>query len=159
LFYREICTSDTPIPIHEFLFGAWSKKETPPFYEILDYMTIPKNVQLFYPGLMSFIEKSGVEYIKVTIEFQGGVRDIRTIEDELRCAGLFYGDPNQSQIELPFDLILEKTQEICTSFSDDLYRKPSKKDTWLSGMDSEQKMNILKSLAIFDATYHGVQEI
>ena len=51
----EICTSIAPIPIHKFLFRAWNKKEKHPLYGIPDYMTIPKNVQLYFPDLINFI--------------------------------------------------------------------------------------------------------
>jgi hypothetical protein len=158
LVYWETCTSDAAIPIHEFLFRSWTKKEKQPFYGMPSCMTIPKNVQLFFPGLVNFVETLGIEFIKVTSGFQGGVRDIRTIEDELRCAGLFWGDPGQFQTELPFELILEKSYEICTRLSDNFYRKPSKKETWLSGFGTEQKIFIPKSLELFRTTYQSIVE-
>ena len=158
LFYWEICTSIAPIPIHEFLFRAWNKKEKHPLYGIPCYMTIPKNVQLYFPDLINFIEKIGIAYIKVTSGFQGGVRDIRTIEDELKLAGFDYSNPHQSQTEPPFELVLERAPEICRRFSDSLYRKPSKKDLWLSGIESEQKIYVPKSLEIFEESYYSTQQ-
>lgn len=155
LFYWEICSSIAPIPIYEFLFRAWSKKEKHPLYGMPDYMSIPKNIQLYFPGLMSFIEKRGITYIKVTSGFQGGVRDIRTIEDGLKLAGFDYSNPHQSQTEPPFELVLERVPEICRRFSDSLYCKPSKRDVWLSGIESEQKIFIPKSVEDFKEMYLG----
>ena len=121
-------------------------------------MTVPKNVQSYFPGLISFIEKIGVTYIKVTSGFQGGVRDIRTIEDELMLAGFDYVNPHLSQKDPPFDLVLERMPEICRRFSDSLYRKPSKKEVWLSGIESEDKINVPKRLKAFEESYHSTQQ-
>jgi len=158
LFYWEICSSNAPIPIYEFLFRAWSKKQYHPLYGIPDFIAVPKNVQSYFPGLISFIEKISVTYIKVTSGFQGGVRDIRTIEDELRIAGFDYINPHQSQKEPPFDLVLERMPEICRRFSDSLYQKPSKKEVWLSGIESEDKINVPKRLKTFEESYHSTQQ-
>jgi len=158
LVYWQICAADAIIPIHEFLFNAWTKKENQLFYGMPFYMTIPKNAQQFFPGLLNFIEALGINYIKVTSGFQGGVRDIRTIEEELRCAGLFLGNTTQFQNDLPFDLILEKTHEICTRLSDNFYKKPSKKDVWLSGFRANQEIYIPHSEKIFKTTYKKARE-
>ena len=158
LVYWEICTNDTIIPIHEFLFKAWRKKETQSFYGMPFHMTIPKNAHQFFHGLVNFIEMLGINYVKVTSGFQGGVRDIRTIEEELRCAGLFLGNPTQFQTDLPLDLVLEKTHEICTRLSDNFYKKPSKKDVWLSGFGPDQEIYIPHSADLFKDTYNKVIE-
>lgn len=116
LFYWEICSSDSPIPIYEFLFRAWSKKGHHPLYGMPDFLTVPKNVDSYFQGLINFIEKLGVTHIKVTSGFQGGVRDIRTIEDELKYAGFDFVNPHQSLKEPPFKLVLERAPEICKRF-------------------------------------------
>lgn len=121
-------------------------------------MTIPKNAHQFFPGLVNFIEMLGINYIKVTSGFQGGVRDIRTIEEELRCAGFFLGNPTQFQTDLPLDLVLEKTHEICTRLSDFFYKKPSKKDVWLSGFGPDQEIYIPPSADLFKDAYNKVIE-
>jgi hypothetical protein len=158
LFYWEMCSSKALIPIYEFLFRAWSGKKHHPLYGIPDSMTIPKNVQSYFHGLINFIEKIGVVYVKVTSGFQGGVRDIRTIEDELRLAGFDFANPHHSLKEPPFDLVLERAPEICRRFTDSLYRKPSKKEIWLSGLESEKKILVPKSLKSFDELYHSTQQ-
>jgi hypothetical protein len=158
LFYWEICSSNALIPIYAFLFRAWIKKQCHPLYGIPDFMTVPKNVQSYFPGLLGFIEKIGVTYIKVTSGFQGGVRDIRTIEDELRLAGFDYVNPHLSQKEPPFDLVLGRAPEICRRFSDSLYRKPSKKEAWLSGLESEERINVPKRLKTFEESYLSTQQ-
>ncbi len=158
LFYWEICSSNALIPIYEFLYRAWSKKKFHPLYGIPDFMTVPKNVQSYFPGLIRFIEKIDVTYIKVTSGFQGGVRDIRTIEDELMLAGFDFANPHLSQKEPPFDLVLERMPEICGRFYDSLYRKPSKKEVWLSGIESEHKIIGPKSLKMFEELYYGTQQ-
>ena len=153
LFYWEICRADDPIPIHEFLYRAWNKKETHPLFGIPEFMTIPKNAQTFFPGLMNFIEHLEIVYIKVTSGFQGGVRDVRTIEEELRCGGLFYGTPDYSPTDLSFDLVAQKTDEICSRFIDSSFAKPSKKDKWLSGLGAEQRVYVPESLEMFKTIY------
>jgi len=159
LFYWEICSSDAPIPIYDFLFRAWSKKQHHPLYGIPDFMTVPKNVHLYFPILIRFIEKIGVTYIKVTSGFQGGVRDIRTIEDELKLAGFDFVNPHQSLKEPPFDLVLERVPEICKRFSDSLYRKSSKTENWLSGLKSEEKIYVPKGLQSFEELYLSTQQV
>ena len=121
-------------------------------------MSIPKNAQQFFPGLVNFIETLGINYIKVTSGFQGGVRDIRTIEEKLRCAGLFLENPTQFQTDLPFDLIREKTHEICTRLSDNFYKKPSKKDVWLFGFGVDQEICTPHSEELFKTTYNKAKE-
>lgn len=158
LFYWEICSSNAPILIHGFLFRAWSKKQYHPLYGVPDFITVPKNVQSYFPNLISFIERIGVTYIKVTSGFQGGVRDIRTVEDELKLAGFDYSKPHQSLKEPPFDLVLERAPEICSRFSDSFYRKPSKKEVWVSGLESEDRIYVPKALKSFVELYYSTQQ-
>ena len=158
LFYWELCQSIEPIPIYDFLFRAWSKKERNYLYGIPDYMTIPKNTQTYFPNLLNFIEKLGISYIKVTSGFQGGVRNIKTIEDRLRYVGFDYNNPSLFLEEPDFDLVLERAPEICRKLSDSSYRKPSKKDVWLSGIESDQKLIVPKSLDVFQELYYSTQQ-
>lgn len=158
LFYWEICSSIAPIPIYEFLFRAWNKKAEHPLYGIPNFMTIPKNVQSYFPGLMSFIEKTGITYIKVTSGFQGGVRDIRTIEDELKMVGFYLSDMQYSKEYPHFKEVSKKAPEIFNRFIDNSYIKPTKKEVWISGIASEQKIFIPKSMKDFKEMYLGTQQ-
>ncbi len=158
LFYWEICSSNGQIPIYEYLFRTWSKKEYHPLYGIPAYMTIPQNVQSHFPGLIRLVRKIGVIPLKVTSGFQGGVRDIRTIEEELRLAGFDFENPRLSLEEPPFDLVLKKAPEICRRFSDSLYRKPSKLEVWLSGLKPEEEVRIPESIKSFETAYYGTQQ-
>jgi len=153
LFYWEICSADSPLLIHEFLYRAWRKKESHPLYGIPDFLTIPKNVQSYFPNIVKFIEKIGVTYIKVTSGFQGGVRDIRTIENELRFVGLDYGNPFQSTEEPSFELVLERMPKVCARFIDKSFTGPSKKAVWESGFDPDFKTYFPKNLESFDKFY------
>jgi hypothetical protein len=158
LFYWELCPSIEPISICDFLFRAWSKKERNFLYGIPEYLTIPKNTQVYFPNLLNFIEKLSISYIKVTSGFQGGVRDIKTIEDRLRYAGFDYNNPSTTFPEEPeIDLVLERAPEICRRLSDSSYRKPSKKDIWLSGIEPDQKIFIPKSLETFKEAYYSTR--
>lgn len=157
LFYWEICSAESPIPIYEFLYRAWSKKENHPLYGIPDFMTVPKNVNSFFPGLIDFIEKLGITFIKVTSGFQGGVRDIRTIESELKWAGFDIMNPHQSLKELPFTMVLEKSSEICSRFYGNLYKNPSKQDIWLSGLKPQDKILVPIDLQKIKELYQDTQ--
>ena len=150
VFHWEICLAENPIPIYEFLFRAWRKKEEANFCGMPDFITIPKNVQSFFPGLLNFIQKAGIAYLKVTSGFQGGVRDIRTIENTLKIVGFYFNLP---QADPPFDLVLEKTSIICNRLIGGIYRKPSKIDRWISGIVPDQEIVVPKSLQQFETIY------
>lgn len=158
LFYWEICSSDTPLPIHDFLFRAWSKKTEHPLYGLPDYMTIPKNVQSYYTGLLDFVEAIGISYLKVTSGFQGGVRDIRTIEDELRMVDFYLGDMKYQNSNPQFEDVSKIAAEICSRFIDISYNKPTKKEIWISGIASDESMPVPKSYEAFKDAYLRTQQ-
>lgn len=149
VFHWEICLAENPIPIYEFLFRAWKKKENN-FCGIPDFMTIPKNVQSFFPGVLNFIEQLDITYLKVTSGFQGGVRDIRTIEDTLKIVGFYLNVP---QADPPFDLVLDKTSILLNRLVESVYQKPSKTDNWLSGIDPGKEIPVPTSLHQFEEIY------
>jgi len=88
LFYAEVTDTENSFSVFDFLYRAWSKKEYHPLYGVPYALTVPKNVRAVWPSLVPFLEEITIEPIDVTSGFQGGVRDIRTWEDDLRC-GLY----------------------------------------------------------------------
>jgi hypothetical protein len=84
VFYGEICPSSALMPLADFLLRAWSRKESYLFYGAPDYITIPKTVADAFPDIHDAMASCGIETVRVTSGFQGGVRDIRTWEDNLR---------------------------------------------------------------------------
>lgn len=152
VFYWEISKTETPIPIQEFLFRAWSRKEKKEFQGIPEYITIPKNVQSFYPGLIKFVEKIGVNYLAVTSGFQGGVRDIKTIEDSLKIIGFYINhklDLTDPQFCSVMDCIPTLREQLVGRF----YNAPSKTDKWLSGIDLKKNLLVPESLSQFESLY------
>ena len=158
LFYWEICSSSAVIPIYEFLFRAWSKKSNHPLYGIPDYMTIPKSVQSYFPALLGFIEEMGVVHIKVTSGFQGGIRDIRTVEDALAVAGFYLDDAQYSKKDPEFERVSRKSPEIYSRFIDSPYNRPTKKEVWMSGIASKLRTLTYGSVEDFKELYVGTQQ-
>jgi len=51
-------------------------------------MSLPRTVESLYPSLPKAIENLGIKLFAVTSGFQGGIRDIKTIESHLAvCHG------------------------------------------------------------------------
>ena len=86
LFYAEVQTGPELPDIYRFLRSAWSEKVHHPMQGLPELMTIPKSVETSYPGLIENIDALGIRLVEVSSGFQGGVRDIRTIEDSLAVA-------------------------------------------------------------------------
>jgi hypothetical protein len=84
LFYAEITDTDNVVSVFEFLYRAWSKKDNHPLFGVPFGVLVPKTVQAVWPNLTGFLKELGIEPVEVTSGFQGGVRDLRTWEDELR---------------------------------------------------------------------------
>ncbi|UKV13213.1 hypothetical protein L6172_14270 [Thalassospiraceae bacterium SW-3-3] len=93
LFYAEVTTSDALIRPVEFLHRAWSPKKNHPLHGLPNAITIPKTVQNRWPRLTAFMEELEIIPLNPTSGFQGGVRDIRTWEDELRTQRYESGYP------------------------------------------------------------------
>jgi hypothetical protein len=107
LFYAELTDTQHLIPIREFLYRAWSEKREHPFLGVPSGITVPKNVQKLWPAVAGFLAGLGIEVIKVTSGFQGGVRDIRTWEDHLKW-GLY-----RSGIPPDFSEVQSQAIETC----------------------------------------------
>jgi hypothetical protein len=86
LFYAEMATSRNLLSIEQFLSRAWGKKSDYVFCGIPDLLTVPKTVEVVFPTAKSSVASLGVQFVEVTSGFQGGVRDIRTVEDWLKLA-------------------------------------------------------------------------
>jgi len=90
LFFSEVVASNRLVPIEQFLSRAWSKKSDYVFCGIPVLLTVPKTVEAVFPTIKESVAKLGVQFAEVTSGFQGGVRDIRTVED---CLGLACDQP------------------------------------------------------------------
>lgn len=90
LFYSEIAASASLPPVEYFLNRAWRKKDEYVFCGIPKLLTIPQRVETIFPTVKTSVLALGVGLIEVTSGFQGGVRDVRTVEDWLK---LFHDSP------------------------------------------------------------------
>ena len=83
LFYAELGLSDNIIPVQNFLYRAWAEQNDYSFYGVPEFLTIPSTVATVFPELEKHVSALGVKPLKVTSGFQGGIRDIKTIEEYL----------------------------------------------------------------------------
>lgn len=90
LFYSEIAASTSLPPVEQFLNRAWSRKEECVFCGIPKLLTVPQRVEAVFPTVKTSVSALGVGVVEVTSGFQGGVRDVRTVEDWLK---LFHDSP------------------------------------------------------------------
>jgi hypothetical protein len=149
LFYWELCQFQEPIPVWEFLFRAWRKTNDQLLFGFPDFITIPQNVLDYFPPLLNFIENIGIGKLKVTSGFQGGVRDIRTIEENLKFVGFYlksYADPQ-------FESVLEEVPNINKRMASDSSRKKSKIEAWYAGHREDKKIYVPESLESFKQLY------
>lgn len=158
LFYAELCDSISLIPIHDFLYRAWQKKSFHSMVGIPVFLTIPKNAQSLYPNLVQFVEKLGITYIKVTSGFQGGVRDIRTWENELKWCGVDFANPFGQQKEPTIQQAQDDMPQMFKRLFESSYNGPAKKDVYLSGIHSDQKIFVPNSMEDFKKTYMDVSK-
>jgi hypothetical protein len=56
VFYAEIHSSSSLIPIEDFLYRAWSQKGEYLFCGAPDWMSIPRTVSEVFPAIIDFIE-------------------------------------------------------------------------------------------------------
>ncbi|MDP1771780.1 MAG: hypothetical protein Q8L15_05795 [Methylobacter sp.] len=88
MFYAEISLGPNLPSLTDFLQRAWSPKDDFPFCGIPVLMSLPRTVESLYPSLPKAIENLGIKLFAVTSGFQGGIRDIKTIESHLAvCHG------------------------------------------------------------------------
>ena len=83
VFYSELSFGPNIEAPHLFLDRAWRPKDDFPFHGIPDLLSLPRTVQAQFPDLPNKISHLGIQLVDVTSGFQGGVRDIRTIESGL----------------------------------------------------------------------------
>lgn len=83
MFYAEIALSPNLPSLTSFLYRAWSPKQDYPFCGIPALISLPKTIKRLYPELSSLTEQLGIKPFEVTSGFQGGIRDIKTIESYL----------------------------------------------------------------------------
>ena len=91
-FYGEVCHAAALIPIRDFLVRAWSEKPHYYFCGVPDYISVPKTVDLAFPGVRGGVAEFGIETVEVTSGFQGGIRDIPTWERYLRQFSTMHDD-------------------------------------------------------------------
>lgn len=84
LFYSEFVLSNKLIPIQEFLFRAWAEEKDYSFFGLPEMLTVPETVEKKFPTLKERIAMLGITVIKVSSGFQGGIRDIKTIEEYMK---------------------------------------------------------------------------
>jgi hypothetical protein len=88
LFYAELALSNGLIPVQEFLYRAWAIEKDYTFYGVPKMLAIPDTVEKKFPKIKERVAWLGIELIKVTSGFQGGIRDIKTIEQYIGfCEG------------------------------------------------------------------------
>jgi hypothetical protein len=119
LFYSAAASSSSLPSAVSFLSEAWSKKPEHSFSGQPIWLTIPDTVEAAFPGTRNFALALGVQLIPVTSGFQGGIRDIRTIEVRLKFC---------------HDQSLEFTINDCTSIARYSEAEPSK----IKGMSKAQ---------------------
>ena len=93
LFYAELSASKKLINPMHFLYRAWSKKEELNFYGMPENISIPKTIQSYFPSLSSAIHDAGINLVDVTSGFQGGIGDVKSLDEYLK----FYAEQDVSE--------------------------------------------------------------
>lgn len=86
LFYSEASFGRELTLIEQFLRRAWALKDDYVFGGLPRLLMIPRTVQAVFPRLAAQVTKLDINLVEVTSGFQTGVRDIRTIEQNLVLA-------------------------------------------------------------------------
>lgn len=84
VFYAEVAIAPDLLPLKDFLARAWGEKAEYAFCGLPELLTFPASVQAAFPGVAEAVERLGVRLAGVTSGFQGGVRDIRDINEAMR---------------------------------------------------------------------------
>lgn len=131
LFYAEVTETENILPVSEFLYRAWSRKKYHPLYGVPWGVTVPKTVKSKWPKLSPFLDETGIIPLDVTSGFQGGVRDIRTWEEYLRCDLYESGHPPE------YSEVLKRSADTCKMLNISTTRGKSKEVVWKEGLTSE----------------------
>lgn len=84
VFYAEVAIAPDLLPLKGFLSRAWGTKDGYAFCGLPELLTLPASAQAAFPGVSEAVERLGVRLVEVTSGFQGGVRDIREINEAMR---------------------------------------------------------------------------
>ena len=138
IFYAELTDTTKTIPVQEFLYRAWSKKDMHPLYGIPFGLTVPATVRAVWPDLVSRLKEATIEAIDVTSGFQGGVRDLRTWEDELHF-GLY-----ESGYPPDYEEVLRRAPEACANLNVSEYRGGPKAKIWMGNLPEQMYVPVSK---------------
>lgn len=83
IFFAQIAAGPALPDVYSFLRVAWSRKPDHLFHGLPELITIPRSVESAYPGLSAHVHRLSIQLVDVTSGFQGGIRDLRTIEGVL----------------------------------------------------------------------------
>jgi hypothetical protein len=86
LFYSEITFGPAVMEIADFLNRAWLPKAGYDFHGIPEALIVSGTVKLAFPALESNLARIETGLINPTSGFQTGIRDLRTIEENLGFA-------------------------------------------------------------------------
>lgn len=131
LFYAELADTTNVFPVHEFLRRAWSKKDAHPLYGIPFGLTVPGTVRALWPDLVPRLKEATIEPIDVTSGFQGGIRDLRTWEDQLHFGWYESGFPPD------YEEVLRRAPEACANFNSSQYSGEPKVRSWSENLPVE----------------------
>lgn len=131
LFYVEVTDTMNIFPVHEFLYRAWSKKDSHPLYGMPFGLTVPATVRALWPDLVPRLKEATIEAIDVTSGFQGGVRDLRTWEDALHFGWYDSGYPPD------YEEVLRRAPEACANFNLSEYRGGPKARIWTENLPEQ----------------------
>lgn len=142
LFYAEITDTTNMFAVSEFLYRAWSKKEAHPLYGIPFGLTVPSTVRALWPDLVARLNEATIQPIDVTSGFQGGIRDLRTWENELHWFSYESGYPPD------YDEVRRRAPEICADYNGSEYRSGLKAKRWNENLPEEMYVPASKDFLV-----------
>jgi hypothetical protein len=86
LFYSEIAMSTQVVPVEQFLYRAWGRKDTFVFCGLPDLIMVPTTVEVAFPDMTAIIASLSIRTADIKSGFQGGIGNINTIENWLSVA-------------------------------------------------------------------------
>ncbi len=123
-FYAEFHSSAHLIAAKDFLLRAWSIKNDYVFCGLPEAVTIPRTVEEAFPGTTHWARSLGVELIDVSSGFQGGIRDVPTVEDYFRMI---------IAEDLPLSEVQEHSARVSQYLNGRDLGRPSKIEKWIYG--------------------------